>query len=136
MPFDRSKYPPDWDRISRETRERAGQRCERCKAPNHAVVWRCQGSYIFDDGRAYDDETGAFLGYVRGSELPVGRFVRIVLTVAHVNHDTTDNRPANLRCWCQKHHLAHDRELHTEHARATRRSRKAARELFDGGGTR
>lgn len=32
MPMDRSRYPADWDRISRRIRERAGWRCEFCGA--------------------------------------------------------------------------------------------------------
>ena len=30
MPFDRSKYPPDWDEIAFAAKERAGWRCELC----------------------------------------------------------------------------------------------------------
>jgi len=33
----------------------------------------------------------------------------VILTVAHLNHDTTDNRPENLKALCQRCHLSHDR---------------------------
>lgn len=31
MPFDRSKYPPDWEARSRRIRERDGNRCQFCR---------------------------------------------------------------------------------------------------------
>jgi len=33
----------------------------------------------------------------------------VILTVAHLNHDTTDNRPENLKALCQRCHFNHDR---------------------------
>lgn len=34
---------------------------------------------------------------------------KVVLTVAHLNHDTTDNRDENLKALCQSCHLNYDR---------------------------
>ena len=34
---------------------------------------------------------------------------KVVLTVAHLNRDTSDNREENLKALCQSCHLAHDR---------------------------
>jgi len=34
---------------------------------------------------------------------------RVVLTVAHINRDTFDNRDENLKALCQRCHLQHDR---------------------------
>lgn len=46
---------------------------------------------------------------------------RVVLTVAHLDHDTQHNNPENLRALCQRCHLRYDAALHAQHARATRR---------------
>jgi hypothetical protein len=46
---------------------------------------------------------------------------RVVLTVAHVDHDTVNNDLGNLRALCQACHLRHDAHLHAQHARQTRR---------------
>lgn len=49
---------------------------------------------------------------------------KVVLTVMHLNHDTTDNRPENLQAACQKCHLAYDVSLHVQHAHETRRKKQ------------
>lgn len=95
MPFDRSKYPPDWTAISRRVREDAGWRCEWCGI--------AQGSTATKSGG------------------------RVVLTVAHVDHDTANNSPANLAALCQACHLRHDLPLHQRNAAETRRRRRVER---------
>ena len=71
------------------------------------------------------------------------RLIRIVLTVAHVDHDTHHNdlmefggpapRPAgNLVALCQRCHLRHDREQHQVNAaRSRRRKREVLPDLWD-----
>jgi hypothetical protein len=43
--------------------------------------------------------------------------VRVVLTVAHLNHRPEDNGLENLAALCQRDHLRHDREQHTRSRR-------------------
>lgn len=134
-PEQRALYPKDWKAISKRIREeRAGNRCERCKAPNGKLVARGNssdaGTYMLEDGEVHDDQTGEYRGMARGSEYEFERLTRIVLTVAHLDHDPTNNADDNLRALCQKCHLTHDREHHQKNAAATRRKRKADRELF------
>jgi len=59
----------------------------------------------------YEDNSA---GLVTAFDAPI----KVVLTVAHLNHDPTDNDPANLRALCQRCHLVHDKAHHA----ATRRS--------------
>jgi len=101
-------YPPDWPEISLEVRDRAS--------------WRCEGSPDYPDCRAR-----------QGLPPPVTGSI-VVLTVAHLDHDPTNNgepgdRP-NLRALCQRCHLWHDRLTHRQNAYATRREGKALGDLF------
>lgn len=40
------------------------------------------------------------------------RIIEIVLATAHLDHDTANNDPTNLRVYCQMHHLEYDRQHH------------------------
>lgn len=129
MPMDRAKYPKDWTAISNRVRQRAGQRCERCKAPNGASVARADGCYMLTDGSVFSDVDGAPMGKARGSEFPAKKHLRIVLTVAHLDHDSMGTDETRMQALCQKCHLAYDRDQHTASAKATRRGRKAVGNL-------
>jgi hypothetical protein len=141
---------PEWRRFyGREWREqvrarilaRAGGQCERCGKPDRRIVWTASGRRA--DGEhwmcwrlsRYEPWRDQ-----RGRTLPAGapppgrsRRVRVILTVAHLNHDPRDNRDTNLAALCQWCHLNYDRPHH----RATRAARKdAARPLLTLGGVR
>ena len=49
---------------------------------------------------------------------------RVVLTVAHLNHEPSDCREANLLSLCQKCHNDYDRPMRQAHARVTRAAKK------------
>jgi len=51
---------------------------------------------------------------------------KVVLTVAHLDHDPTNNEPDNLRAMCQRCHLRLDREQHIHNAAVTRAQKRAA----------
>lgn len=44
---------------------------------------------------------------------------RVVLQVAHLNHEPADCAEANLASLCPRCHLAYDRPMHLAHARVT-----------------
>lgn len=106
MPWDRSKYPRDWStRIVPAIRERSGNRCE------------CRG----ECGRLFCNVTPC--AAANGQPHPLTGS-KVVLTTAHLDHDTTHNDLANLRHLCQLCHLSMDADLHAQHARETRRRRR------------
>lgn len=49
---------------------------------------------------------------------------KVVLTVAHINHDTTDNRDDNLAALCNRCHLRHDAKYHAQNAAKTRKQKR------------
>ncbi len=108
--FRAERYPTAWRTIREGILLRANNRCETCLAPNAETIARHDDgrSYMLDRGDVFDAETGAHLGVARGSEYDARRFVRVVLTVAHLDHDESNNDPSNLRALCQLHHLRHD----------------------------
>lgn len=126
---EKARYPNDWPEISRRIREREANKCKWCKAPNGEVVDRASdgSSYMLMGGEVFDAKTGDYLGMARGSEYPGGKFVKIVLTVAHLDHQPENCSDDNLAALCQRCHLHYDRHHHAN----TRRSRKAVADLFE-----
>ena len=55
---------------------------------------------------------------------------RVILTVAHIDHDTTNNRFSNLAALCQRCHLSHDRVLHAANQRRKREQRIGQINMF------
>lgn len=51
---------------------------------------------------------------------------KVVLTVAHIDHDSSNNDDANLAALCQKCHLTHDAQQHAGNAAKTRHAKKIA----------
>lgn len=51
--------------------------------------------------------------------------LKVILTVAHVDHDPTHNDEENLAALCQRCHLRHDAKEHASNARRTARRTRA-----------
>ena len=134
MPVDRSRYPANWKQISQRIRfEVAGNRCQFCDVPNGALIVRSvsdpyrylihksfnnRAEYQWPDGRpAHNQELLADFQ---------SKPIRVVLTVAHLNHDTADNSDDNLRALCQRCHNRHDVEYRKKNRAATHASKKQA----------
>ena len=65
-------------------------------------------------------------------EAPVN-VIKIILTIAHLDHSKDNNGPDNLRALCQKCHLNHDQEQHLKNAAETRKKKNdAKRPLLEG----
>ena len=112
---ERHKYPPpeEWRSIRAHILNRAGHKCEWCGAPNERFIIR------FPDG-SIETRSEADLD---AAALDGERTVKIVLTIAHLDQDPTNNAEENLAALCQRCHLHHDRKQHMFNAARTR-SRK------------
>lgn len=114
MPIDYRAYGPEWKTISAQVREEAGNRCEWCQVPNGARGARDTHGQWWDESQI--DELSAYNARtIFGIEL-WGRvkILRIVLTVAHLDHDHTNHERSNLAALCQRCHLSYDRKQHAE----------------------
>jgi hypothetical protein len=134
-PEKRARYPSNWTQIRAAILERAGYRCEQCKAANRTIIARGTGidscTYQTEDGQIWDADNGKWMGCARMQDYNAARMVEIVLTIAHLDHTPENCDPTNLRAWCQRCHLRYDAGHHAETARATRRARKAVGDLFE-----
>lgn len=119
-PENKPRYPKDWPEISRRIRfERAGNCCEWCGAPNGKLIFR---PFYDERWKRFPDEIG-----MEGIPLDV-KVIKVVLTVAHLNHQPEDCRDENLAALCQRCHLRHDKHLHIENAKITRERKRAIAE--------
>jgi hypothetical protein len=149
MPIDYKLYPPYWKQFSEYIRfERAGNKCEQCKVPNGEFIARghiAAGIPFWHDGKTgfvYNALNGELLGRARDYELEIERESKIVLTVAHLDHDggicdckaRTGRKCAradHVKSLCQRCHLALDQEKHLAVRRRTMAKQKdEGRPLF------
>lgn len=131
-PENKARYPKGWPEISRRKREEAGNKCEWCKAPNRTLVYRFDtGEYMLMDGAVHDPNNGDLLGYCKGSEAPKGRFIEIVLTVAHLDHTPENIDDDNLAALCQRCHNRYDQPKRIEGRRKRARAKLACGDLFE-----
>jgi 5-methylcytosine-specific restriction endonuclease McrA len=128
-PESRCLYPPDWKQIRQRILARAGDKCEWCGVPNGAVGFRDPR----DKSRFWDldDPAGdSAWEHFRTDGESHKAVIRIVLTIAHLDHDPRNNDDANLAALCQRCHLRHDAPQHASNARKTR-ARKAGQLTLD-----
>lgn len=126
---EKARYPKNWPEISKRIRfERAQGLCEfvmangqRCDAPHDEVIFR--------DKKNLEQWRG-----VTSTDLCEGdddyKAVKVILTVAHLNHKPEDCRDENLMAMCQLHHLRYDAAHHAGNSARTRRRSKNNLELF------
>lgn len=116
MATDIREYHPKWTLISRLIRKyRAGWHCEFCGIKNGALImrqnmheWR-YATLLELDSIEEAVESGRF---TRTEAIKKLELTKIVLTVAHLDHNKNNNDFANLRALCQSCHLHLDRNQH------------------------
>lgn len=115
LPENKSRYPSNWKEIRKQILKRAENRCEKlwCGLENHSFVLRCNES---DDFIEEDHELVDLWKFTHTNS----RRVKVVLTIAHLDHTPENCDPENLRAWCQKCHNSYD----AKHRAETRRKRK------------
>lgn len=112
MPIDYKKYPANWkSEIVPAILERANNKCEKCDLENGSFVWGIKlwirevsryklRSIWFRDRK--DAERELTIGVIRK--------IKVILTVAHLDHDETNHEVDydRLAALCQCCHLRYD----------------------------
>jgi hypothetical protein len=138
-PENKHRYPKNWKVISASIRIRARDRCESCGLPNKALGGRdTHGNWltampIAINARGFPLEfpMPGLQGWCSDGRAALRlKIVRIVLTIAHLNHQPEDCAPENLKCWCQQCHLRYDAKMKAAGLKSRRRARNAVGELF------
>jgi hypothetical protein len=128
MPIDYKKYPKNWKtEIRPAILERANNCCEECGVHNYATGARDL------DGKWHNTREicsmNSDVGYGYFGTFGV-RDIKIVLTIAHLDHDITNNDYSNLKALCQKCHLNLDKNQHRQSSRNTMNKKKGLQSLF------
>jgi hypothetical protein len=127
-------YPIDWPLISRKVRfERARGRCEACGRPHRTLVVQLADGRWWDEAQGcWRDDEGAPAAWPDIVEFTAAATRRVYLGAAHLDHDPQNSALRNLRAFCQRCHLRHDRIEHLRRRRRNRLRRRAMGDLFSG----
>jgi hypothetical protein len=114
MPIDYSKYPPNWKtEIVPRILKRAENKCEVCGLENKDYIYSLKVYVrVPETGRYGYRSIWLSLGAdaERSKHLGVVKKCRVILTVAHLDHDETnhDVKDDRLSALCQYCHLNYD----------------------------
>lgn len=136
-PENKARYPADWRLIRDRIVNRARNQCEFCGVRNGALGGRTRwGRFLpaLPVGekmlRLEWPRPGEYAWCRDGDASVRARIIRVVLTVAHLDHTPENCADENLRALCQRCHLRYDHEHHQQNARLTRRIGKAVADMF------
>jgi hypothetical protein len=112
MPIDYKRYPTNWKtEIVPEILNRAAHKCEICNLENGSFVWGIK-LWVKNNGKYkirsiwFRDRKDAERENTHG----VVRKIKVVLTIAHLDHDETNHDVIleRLKAMCQCCHLRYD----------------------------
>lgn len=139
-PENKALYPDNWKEISERIRTvRAKNKCEKCGVPNHSIGYRNDIGEFFPLDRSNERDFYAGLGLnsvtkrmlsykeamlmaeIANEYYPAGfKYIVIVLTVGHLDHNPQNNDENNLKAMCQKCHNNYDRKHRNQTMKKTR----------------
>jgi hypothetical protein len=133
-PENKGRYPKDWPSISKRIRKRARNRCE-CKGECGLQHFR-----IKERGGAQIDLKPSLQAFgkqafrcqaLNGKPHPVTK-AKVVLTVAHLDHQPENCADDNLKAWCQRCHNCYDAPERRRGIQERARAKRASGDLFAG----
>jgi 5-methylcytosine-specific restriction endonuclease McrA len=134
---EKARYPKDWPEISQRVRARADNRCEFCGVRNGWLGGRTRDGTFYRanpidcGGRMPALGSHSWCTHRRTGQTAQLRIIRIVLTVAHLDHTPENCADENLKALCQRCHLSYDAKHHARNAAETRRKARADGDLFE-----
>ena len=130
MPIDYKKYPPNWKtEIRPRILERANNCCENCLVKNYEWIIRGINCYQKLDGAIFNMKS-ELITYDYVGSVSNKKPIKIILTIAHLDHDIKNNDLSNLKALCQKCHLDYDKNFHAENRRKTQNAKQGLSDLF------
>jgi hypothetical protein len=134
MPIDYRNYPSNWKtEIRPAILDRAKNCCEFCNVPNGMLIIRGEWCGVecyqdFENGSIFNANTSEHIGddYV-GEVHPSNQLIKIVLTIAHLDHDINNNDNSNLKALCQRCHNRYD----SGNRKTNRKKNKGELSLFE-----
>lgn len=139
-PSEKARYPKEWPAISQRIRERAGNRCEFCGVQNYALGGRRKSDGAWMPAHPVGERMLSLVWPRPGDVWWCGdvetqgkarlKIVKIVLTVAHLDHQPENCADENLKALCQRCHLVYDAKHHARNAAETRRAKMGCGDLF------
>lgn len=138
MPCDYSKYPSNWkSEIRPAILERAEYKCEECGVGNKLWGYRDKEGHFYSSQLIEDtlenngvDMFDDVLSNCYDKKGNPTKPIQIVLTIAHLDNDLSNNNYSNLKALCQRCHLRRDIDHHKKTSRETRNNKKGFQNLF------
>ena len=125
MPIDYKDYHPNWlKKIRPDILKRSKNKCEFCGIENHLLGYR-------------DKKTKNFIELENSIENDIFlqenniKLTKIVLTIAHLDHDKSNNDYSNLKALCQACHLNYDMDRHVFNRKHNPHKKAGQQAFFD-----
>ena len=123
MPIDYKKYPKDWKtKIRPDILKRAEDCCEFCGVHNYETGFR------EEDGNFRIEST--INNWELAENYDYKKLIKIILTIAHLDHNINNNKYDNLKALCQRCHLKYDSKFHSHNRKQNRNNKKQQLEIF------
>ncbi len=128
MPINYKDYPGNWKtEIVSRILNRDKFECKFCGLRNREVIKRSpDGTYTRPSTQQWDMiyNKCRYGDYSLSQSIKFHGFTRIILTVAHLDHDHNNSVDENLAALCQRCHLHHDRHQHASNRKYGRNWKK------------
>lgn len=124
MPIDYKKYPSNWKtEIRPSILNRANNCCEFCGVKNYDFGFRDKEGKFYNDNFIIQ-QLELYGNDMFDDKLLDSKRIKIILTIAHLDHDIKNNDLSNLKALCQKCHLNYDKDHHKKNSRQTFKKKK------------